>query len=71
MAGPVYYADEYPASSRFPDYYNEKLIVYDWMRNWLMAVTLDSLGNLYHVEPFADSLKLSRPMDMFFDKNGL
>lgn len=40
------------------------------MRNWLMAVTLDSLGNLYHVEPFADSLKLSRPMDMFFDKNG-
>ncbi len=70
MAGPVFYADEYPAATRFPDYYNGKLIIYDWMRNWLMAVTLDSLGNFQHLEPFADSLKLSRPMDMFFDRKG-
>ena len=70
MAGPVYYADQYPAETRFPDYYNGKLIVYDWMRNWLMAVTLDSTGNLYHLEPFADSVRMSRPMDMFFSKNG-
>ena len=70
MAGPVFYADEFPAASRFPDYYNGKLIIYDWMRNWLMAVTMDSLGNVNHLEPFADSVKLSRPMDMFFDRKG-
>ncbi|MEI6411827.1 MAG: ThuA domain-containing protein [Bacteroidota bacterium] len=70
MAGPVYYADEYPAETRFPDYYNGKLITYDWMRNWMMAVTLDSLGNFSRMETFGDSIKLSRPMDMFMDKNG-
>lgn len=68
MAGPVYYCDQYPAASRFPEYYDGKLIVYDWMRNWLMAVTLDSLGNFYRLEPMADSVKMSRPMDMLIDR---
>lgn len=67
MAGPVYYCDRYPESSRFPEYYDGKLIVYDWMRNWLMAVSLDSLGNFQRLEPLADSVKLSRPMDMLID----
>ncbi len=62
--------DRYPADTRLPDYYNGKLITYDWMRGWMMAVTLDSLGNFSRMEPFADSIKLSRPMDMFLDKNG-
>ncbi len=70
MAGPVYYCDQYPPTTRFPGYYDGKLIIYDWMRNWLMAVTLDSLGNFYRLEPFADSVRLSRPMDMLIDKNG-
>jgi hypothetical protein len=51
-------------------YYDGKLVIYDWMRNWLMAVTLDSAGNFYRLEPFADSVRMSRPMDMFFSKNG-
>ncbi len=70
MAGPVYYADQYPAATRLPEYYNGKLIIYEWMRNWMMAVTLDSLGNFSRMEPFADSVTLSRPMDMLIDKNG-
>ncbi|GAB4487050.1 MAG: hypothetical protein OHK0019_01550 [Saprospiraceae bacterium] len=68
MAGPVYYCDKYPAATRFPDYYDGKLIIYDWMRNWLMAVTLDSLGNFHRLEPIADSVKLNRPMDMLIDQ---
>ncbi len=70
MAGPVYYCDEYPAETRFPDYYDGKLITYDWMRNWMMAITIDSLGDFSRMEPFGDSIYLSRPMDMFVDKNG-
>jgi cytochrome c len=70
MAGPTYYCDQYPAATRFPDYYDGKLITYDWMRNWMMAVTIDSLGNFSRMEPFGDSIRLSRPMDMFVDKNG-
>lgn len=70
MAGPVYYCDQYPAETRLPEYYNGKLITYDWMRNWMMAVTIDSSGNFSRMEPFADSLRFSRPMDMIVDKNG-
>lgn len=70
MAGPVYYCDKYPAATRMPDYFDGKLITYDWMRNWMMTVTMDSLGNFSRMERFADSIRFSRPMDMFVDKNG-
>lgn len=70
MAGPVYYVDQYPKATRFPDYFDGKLIIYDWARSWMQVVTLDSLGNFSKLEPFADSIPLSRPMDMFIDKNG-
>ena len=70
MAGPTYYCDKYPAETRFPEYYNGKLIIYDWMRGWMMAVTVDSLGNFSRMEPFGEQIKLSRPMDMVVDKNG-
>ncbi len=70
MAGPTYYCDKYPADTRMPDYYNGKLIIYDWMRGWMMAVTVDTLGNFSRMEPFGEQIKLSRPMDMVVDKNG-
>ena len=57
-------------ATRFPDYYNGKLITYDWMRGWMMAITVDSVGNFSRMEPFGDSIVLSRPMDMLVDKNG-
>lgn len=70
MAGPTYYCDQYPAASRFPKYYDGKVITYDWMRNWMMAVTVDSAGDFSRMEPFADSLRFSRPIDMMIDKTG-
>ena len=70
MAGPTYYCDQYPTETRFPEYYNGKLIIYDWMRGWMMAVTVDTLGNFSRMEPFGEQIKLSRPMDMIVDKNG-
>ncbi|MCC6463414.1 MAG: ThuA domain-containing protein, partial [Saprospiraceae bacterium] len=70
MAGPTYYCDQYPAETRFPDEFNGKLIIYDWMRNWIRAVTLDSLGNYVSMDPLADNLRVSRPIDMIIDKKG-
>jgi cytochrome c len=70
MAGPTYYCDKYNPETRLPDYYNGKLITYDWMRGWMMAVTVDTFGNFSRMEPFAENLKFSRPMDMIVDKNG-
>src|SRR5690606_26124728 len=34
MAGPVYYKDMYDKETRMPDYYDKKLIIYDWVRGW-------------------------------------
>ncbi|TNE65024.1 MAG: c-type cytochrome, partial [Bacteroidetes bacterium] len=70
MAGPVYYTDQYPEESRFPDQWNGKLLIYEWMRGWIRAVSLDSLGNYSGMERFADSVRWSRPIDMCIDKTG-
>jgi len=58
MAGPVFYKDDYPVSdNRFPDYYDKKFFGYDWMRGWIMAVSLDDNGDMIDMEPFLPSLK--------------
>ncbi len=71
MAGPVYYQDEFKNAPRaFPDYYDGKLLIYEWMRGWIMAVTLDKDGNYQSMERFMPSYKFSNPMDMEFGPEG-
>ncbi|MBE9463791.1 PQQ-dependent sugar dehydrogenase [Dyadobacter sp. UP-52] len=71
MAGPVYYSDRYPgAQYKLPDYYNGKLLIYDWIRKWIMAVTLDQDGNYVSMEPFLQHLKVVAPMDMKIAPDG-
>ena len=71
MAGPVYYSDLYKNSkSAFPDYYDGKLFIYEWMRDWVMAVSMDKEGNYIDMERFAPDLKLSNPSDMEMGPNG-
>jgi cytochrome c len=70
MAGPVYYADQYPAATRFPDYYDGKVFVYEWMRHWIFALTLDEEGGLAKADPFMSQASFSRPMDMIFGHDG-
>lgn len=70
MAGPAYYCDQYPEETRFPDQYDGKLIIYDWMRHWMLAMNIDSLDQFTGLEPIGGSVRLSRPIDMLIDKNG-
>lgn len=71
MAGPVYYADQYPdAPFRLPAYYDGKLFIYDWIRKWIMAVTMDAQGNYVSMEPFLTNLKVVAPMDMVIAHDG-
>lgn len=72
MAGYVYYHDlfeETPES--FPAYYDGKLLAYDWMRNWVLAVTMDEEGNLLSLEPFIPHIKFNNLIDMDFSRNGV
>ncbi|MCP9236188.1 ThuA domain-containing protein [Lewinella sp. JB7] len=71
MAGPVFYSDDFSSAERaFPDYYNGKLLTYEWMRGWVMAVTLDENGDYKSMERFMPSFSFSNPMDMVFADNG-
>ncbi|CAG5069042.1 hypothetical protein DYBT9623_01776 [Dyadobacter sp. CECT 9623] len=71
MAGSVFYSDAFKNAARaFPDYYNGKILTYDWMRGWIMSVTMDKEGNYKAMERFMPSYKFSNPMDMEFAENG-
>ncbi|RBL92948.1 ThuA domain-containing protein [Chitinophaga flava] len=69
-AGPVYYSEFYPKETRFPDYYNGKLFIYDWIRGWIMAVTMDKNGNFSKMERFMPGTKLNAPIDMEMGPDG-
>ncbi len=71
MAGPVFYSEDFKDGERaFPPYYDGKFFAYEWMRGWLMAITLDIEGNLKSMERFMPSYRFSNPMDMEFAANG-
>lgn len=70
MAGPVYHADLYPEKTRLPEYYNGKLFIYEWMRNWIKAVTLQPDGSFYKMEPFMENVKFAAPIDIELGPDG-
>lgn len=71
MAGQVYHVKDFKGAERaFPDYYDGKLFIYEWMRGWIMAVTMDEEGNYVSMERFMPSYKFSNPMDMEFAPDG-
>lgn len=70
MAGPVYYADLFPEKTRLPDYYNNKLIIYDWIRGWIKAVTLQPNGDFDKMEPFMPNTKFNAIIDMEIGPDG-
>ena len=71
MAGPVYYSDLFPdAAYKLPSYYNGKLFIYEWIRGWIMAVSLDKNGNYLSMEPFLEHINFKAPVDMQFGNDG-
>ncbi len=70
MAGPVYYTDMFPKETRLPDYYNGKLIIYDWIRGWMKAVTMLPNGDFDKMEPFMEHTKLNNCIDMEVGPDG-
>jgi glucose/arabinose dehydrogenase/cytochrome c551/c552/type 1 glutamine amidotransferase len=70
MAGPVYYTDMFPKETRLPDYYNNKLFIYDWIRGWIKAVTMRPNGDFDKMEPFMEHTKLNNCIDMEVGPDG-
>lgn len=72
MAGPVFHYNEATASATgLPAWYDNALFIYDWMRNWVYAVRLDSQHNFKSMEPFMKTNgDFRRPVDMAIGKGG-
>lgn len=68
MAGPVLYNKENIAP--YPDYYNGKLIIYEWVRGWIKAVTMAPNGDYLSMEPIMSNLSFSAPIDMELGPDG-
>ena len=70
-AGPVFHRDDFRNAPRaFPAYYDGKLFIYEFMRHWIMAVTMDSSGDLVSIERFMPNATFSAPIEMEFAPNG-
>ncbi len=70
MAGPVYYTSLFPKDSRYPDYYDGKLFIYDWIRNWIKVVTMLPNGDFDKMEPFMQNTSFASMIDMEVGPDG-
>lgn len=71
MAGPVYYSENFKGvDTAFPEYFDGKIMVYDWMRNWMFLVTLDDKNVIKDMEPFMPNTKFNNIMDMVYGPDG-
>lgn len=70
MAGPAHYKDLYNGPNALPDYYDGKVIIYDWMRHWMKAVNLFDNGDFNKIEPFAQDIELANLIDMEMAEDG-
>ena len=78
MAGPVYYFNERLKSpTKLPREFDHTLFIYEWSRNWILAVHLDDHNEIartekgaLRIEPFCEHMTFMRPMDMELGPDG-
>ncbi|MDX1736027.1 MAG: ThuA domain-containing protein [Halioglobus sp.] len=72
MAGPVFHRRDFPAeATTFPPYFEGAILLYEWMRDWIVVAHFDRPGQrLRRVEPFMPKEHFSHPMDMIFGSDG-
>ncbi|WP_411275482.1 ThuA domain-containing protein [Daejeonella sp.] len=69
-AGPIYHSELFPTETRYPDYYNNKLFIYDWIRGWIKAVSMKPNGDYDNMEPFMAGSSFASPIDMEVGPDG-
>ncbi|MEZ4703276.1 MAG: ThuA domain-containing protein [Rhodothermales bacterium] len=70
MAGPVFHRKPGQDPHALPAYFDGKLILYEWMRNWMMEVAFDDQGDLMKISPFLPGLEFVRPVDVEVGPDG-
>ncbi len=69
--GPVFRTADFPKSDkRFPAYYDGKWLIIDFMRGWIMSVTMDENGDYVSMEPFLPTEVFQSAIDIQFSPDG-
>lgn len=69
--GPVFRKADFPNGQRvFPSYYEGKWLITDFMRGWIMSVTMDDKGDFKSMERFMPSTDFGSAIDMDFAPDG-
>jgi cytochrome c len=71
VGGPVFRKDDFKGAKRvYPDYYEGKWFITDWVRGWVNVVEMDENGEYKGMERFLPDMKLKGPIDMKFGPEG-
>ncbi len=78
MAGPVYYFDpKLNSPYKLPKQFDHTLFIYEWSRNWIIAVHLDKDDHIatkpdgsQWMERFCEKMTFKRPMDIELGPDG-
>jgi azurin len=70
MQGPVYRGQSSFGPHALPEYYDGKVFIMEWSRNWIKYVTLNEDGEPVTVEPFLPDHSFKRPMDLEVGPDG-
>jgi cytochrome c len=75
MAGPVYYhEDDLKSPHKLPAVFDHHLFIYEWSRNWIIAVKLDEDEKIANprkdLHRFLPGMTFLRPMDMELGPDG-
>lgn len=69
--GPVYRRADFKNAARpFPAYFEGKLIITEFMRGWIMLITMDENGDYKSMEEFLPNENFSSAIDMKFGPQG-
>jgi len=73
IAGPVYHYDKNNHNKAgLPEYYDKKLFIADWIRNWIFTVTLDDTLGYKRMEAFMPLTgNFKRPIDFDISPDGV
>lgn len=70
-AGPVYHFDAgLKSATKLPAAFDNTVFLYEWMRNWIIAVKLDAQGERVEMTRFAPDLTFDRPTDLKIGPDG-
>jgi cytochrome c len=71
MAGPVYYYDpNLKSDHKLPGEFDHTLFIYEWSRNWVIAVHLDANEKIKKMEKVFTGMTFKRPIDLELGPDG-